>query len=215
MHGLNLSNLPRAATGGGECFLIIIRYSANQLISSQLEEGEEFVKGAVMESPALADIAGLARRDLQFEIEQLQYAYVETIDDDRLEELPDLFLEDSSYVVISAENVRLGLPAPVMGCYNRGMLQDRIVSLRQANIYSEHRYRHLISNLRVHGVSGGEASVQTNFAVVIVRGEGTAALYSTGKYVDRVVVADGKLKFKEKNVVFDTHRIDSLLVRPI
>lgn len=168
------------------------------------------MKGTITES-----LAALARRDLQFEVEQLQYAYVEMIDDDRLEELPDLFVEAGSYVVISAENVRLGLPAPVMGCYNRNMLRDRILSLRHANIYSEHHYRHLISNLRVHEVTAGEALVQTNFAVAIVRGEGTATLYSTGKYIDRVVVADGVLKFREKKAVFDTHRIESLLVRPI
>lgn len=165
--------------------------------------------------PPADEQAWAVRARRQFEAEQLLYAYVEYIDDDRLEELPELFTEDGSYQIISRENVERGLPAPTMGCSNRNMLIDRIVSLRHANIYSQHAYRHVLSNVRVKAMEGDEALVQSNYVVMATRGDGIARVYSTGKYVDRLVFEEDGPKFKQKRVIFDTQLIDSLLVRPL
>ena len=44
------------------------------------------------------------------EVEDLIHAYVQCIDDDRLEEWPDFFADDCLYKVIPRENADLGLP---------------------------------------------------------------------------------------------------------
>ena len=65
-------------------------------------------------------------------IRGLIYDYAHCIDDDRLEEWPGFFTEACFYQVISRDDYEQGLPAGVMTCRSRGMLVDRIVSLRNA-----------------------------------------------------------------------------------
>ncbi len=44
----------------------------------------------------------------------------------------------------TARNHRQNLPAGVMWANSRGMLLDRVTSLRQANIYEPQSYRHIL-----------------------------------------------------------------------
>jgi anthranilate 1,2-dioxygenase small subunit len=153
--------------------------------------------------------------ELQFKVEQLLSRYVECIDDDRLEEWPDFFTEDAIYRVIPRENADRNLPLAVIDCDSHGMLVDRIVSMRNANIYPEHFYRHLVSSVHVKGIEEGEIVVQSNYAVFQTRNDGVTKVYNVGKYLDRIVVVAGELKFKQKLVIFDSYSIDTLMVRPI
>lgn len=157
----------------------------------------------------------LSELELQYQVERLQSRYVECIDDDRLEEWPDFFVEDCSYRVVPRENADRDLPIAVIDCDSRGMLLDRIVSLRNANVYPEHFYRHLISNVNIKGIENGEIMAQTNYLVLSTRNDGVTRIYNAGRYVDRIVNVGGELRFKQKLVVFDTSRIDTLMVRPI
>jgi anthranilate 1,2-dioxygenase small subunit len=45
--------------------------------------------------------------------------------------------------------------------------------------------------------------------------DGETRIYNAGKYVDQIVRVDGELRFKEKLCVFDTNRIQTLMVTPI
>ena len=73
----------------------------------------------------------------RFEITELFDRYAAALDNDRLEEWPGFFVEDCLYEVIPKENEDAGLPAPVIHCDNAGMLRDRVLSLRHANIYEK------------------------------------------------------------------------------
>lgn len=157
----------------------------------------------------------LSDESLHFGVQQLLAEYVEVLDDDRLEQWPGLFVESAVYRVLPRENSDRGLPAAAIDCTSRGMLVDRVVSMRQANIYAVHYHRHLLSNLRITQRADDEVRAQSNFAVLQTRVDGQTSIYSAGKYQDRIVVEDGVLRFKEKLVVFDTYRIDSLMVRPL
>ena len=148
-------------------------------------------------------------------ITDLIYDYAHCIDDDRLEQWPDFFTEDCLYQVISRDNHAAGMAAGVMTCTSRGMLVDRITSLRQANIYEPHCYRHLISAIRVTGGDGGAWSAATSYAVIRTMQEGDISVFSSGKYLDRIVFEDDTPKFAERIVVFDSRRIDTLIVIPI
>jgi anthranilate 1,2-dioxygenase small subunit len=148
-------------------------------------------------------------------IRGLIYDYAHCIDDDRLEEWPDFFTEDCFYQVISRDDYDRGLPAGVMTCRSRGMLVDRIVSLRNANIYEPHVYRHLISAIRLRGEENGVWSVQTGYAVVRTMQEGDVSVFSTGRYADKIVVEGERPRFSERIAIFDSRRIDTLMVIPI
>lgn len=148
-------------------------------------------------------------------VRALIYDCAHCIDDDRLEEWPDFFTEDCLYQVISREDFDAGLPAGVMTCTSRGMLVDRIVALRNANIYEPHVYRHLISAIRLRGEQDGLWSVQTGYAVIRTLQEGEMSVFSAGRYLDRVDLAGDRPRFRERRVIFDSRRVDTLMVIPI
>lgn len=154
-------------------------------------------------------------RDAERQIETLIYDYAHCIDDDRLEKWPDFFTKDCFYQVISRDDHEQSLPAGVMRCTSRGMLVDRVVSLRNANIYEPQVYRHLISAIRVRGEKNGLWTVQTGYAVIRTMQEGDVSIFSSGKYLDKITFENGKPLFKERIAVFDSRRVDTLMVIPI
>lgn len=163
----------------------------------------------------MIDLSKLSVLELHYQASKLLSDYVETIDEDRLEQWPDLFVEDCVYQVISRENADRGLPTSAIYCDSRGMLVDRIVALRHANIYAKHYYRHVLSNVNVKGLDGDELVVQSNYVVLQTLVEGDTHVFNAGKYLDRMVATPDGLRFKRKVVVFDTYRIPNLLVTPL
>lgn len=161
----------------------------------------------------------MQNRELRDAIEELLHAYVHCIDDDRLEEWPDFFTEACLYQIVPRENVDQRLPIALMYCDSRGMLQDRVVAHRKANLFAPHGYRHIVSAIRITDQEHGIIAVRTNYAVFRTAMDpvhyGTTEVYSVGEYRDKIVFVNGVAKFKEKIVLVDTSRIQSLLVTPL
>ncbi len=153
--------------------------------------------------------------ELQFAVEQLLARYVHCIDDDRLEAWPDFFATPCEYRIVARENAERGLPLATFSCDSRGMLLDRVVSLRHANIYEPHRYRHLVSSTVLGAVGDDSVQARSNYAVFRTRTNGVSEVYSVGTYEDDIVSEAGALRFRRKLVIFDTNRIDALLVTPL
>lgn len=155
------------------------------------------------------------RQLLLAEIAELNAAYAHCIDDDRLERWPEFFTEDCEYQIIPRENVDLGLPAAIVFCDNRGMLLDRVVALRKANIYPAHYSRHVLGSPVLLDGRSEEIRSQTSYVLMQTRMDGATHVFSAGKYVDLMVRIDGCLRLKSRSVIFDTHRIETLLATPI
>jgi anthranilate 1,2-dioxygenase small subunit len=117
--------------------------------------------------------------------------------------------------VISRENHARCMPVAAMYCDSRAMLIDRVVSLRHANIYEQQSYRHVVSALLVDGNEDGSYSARSNYVVYRTRTNGVTEVYNTGVYEDRIVADNEGWRFAEKHVIFDTGRIDTLMVIPI
>jgi anthranilate 1,2-dioxygenase small subunit len=149
------------------------------------------------------------------QIEDFLTRVVHCIDDDRLEAWPDFFAERCAYKIISRENHDRGLPIGVMECDSRGMLQDRIASYRRANVYEPHSYRHQVSALRVEPLGGERFACVSNFLVVRTMATGDMAIFATGRYLDRIVRAGDDFLFEERLAVFESRRIETLLVIPL
>jgi anthranilate 1,2-dioxygenase small subunit len=152
---------------------------------------------------------------LWFELHQLQERYVALLDSDRLEEWPDLFTEDGRYEIVPKENADMGLPIGLIHCDNRRMLRDRVTSLRHANIYEAHSYRHMTSGLQITPQDDGKVKMESSYVVVQTRTNGESAIYQAGRYVDHVVRTPGGWRYQEKRVVYDTSRVQTLLATPI
>jgi anthranilate 1,2-dioxygenase small subunit len=151
---------------------------------------------------------------LRLELSALQDRYVATIDNDRLEDWPKLFTEDCLYQIISKENEDSNLPAPVIHCENTGMLRDRVVALRNANIYAKPAYRHFLSGMEWREEEGGYA-LSTNYLVVNTSQDGASDVYQAGRYLDLVVRTSEGLRFRRKRCIYDTLRVQTLLAYPI
>ena len=161
------------------------------------------------------NLKSLTDVELQFRVERLLANYVQCIDEDRLEAWPDFFVDDCLYRIIAKENADRNLPVAAIFCDSKGMLTDRIVSLRRANVYERHQYRHIVSSVVISDISDNLISVKSNYVVYRTRTNGLTEVYNAGMYNDKIVGVNGALLFKEKIVTFDTNRIDSLLVTPL
>ena len=126
----------------------------------------------------------------------------------------DLFAAACRYQIIPRENAELGLPAGLIFCDSRAVLEDRIMALREANKYNIHWDRHVIGLPRILD-AGGEISVQAPFAVYQSDQEGSSRLFATGLYRDRIISEGDHLKFRDKMVLLDTFAVPSLLATPL
>ena len=151
--------------------------------------------------------------ELQLAVERLHAQYVHALDSDKLEDWPDFFTENGRYRIATAENEQRGLPLPVLSAEGRGMMRDRIQSLRHANIYEPQRYRHMVSGVLVEKTSAREATSTANFVVIRIMQDGDTIIFATGRYVDRIALPD--LKYDERVVICDSRRFDTLLAIPL
>jgi anthranilate 1,2-dioxygenase small subunit len=152
---------------------------------------------------------------LYFQIERLFAEYCSCLDEDRLEEWPELFTDDGFYKMISRENHAHGYPIPLVQFDSRAMMRDRVFSLRHANIYQPHRYRHALSGTRVLQFDEAEWVVSTSYIVVQTLIEGSTEIYQAGSYYDRLVQTSEGLRFRQRVVVYDTSRVQTLLATPV
>ena len=155
--------------------------------------------------------------ELQLAILDLNARYSQAIDDNRLEIWPEFFTESARYIVTTAENFDRGLPLGMIYATSRAMLQDRVRSLREANIYEAQRYRHVVSVPLLESAQYGATRACTSFIIVRVMHSGESLVFATGCYRDLIVkdASDGVLRFAERVVVLDSRQIDTLLAVPL
>lgn len=161
------------------------------------------------------DDAATQRLLLRLEIEALYAAYATALDEWRLEEWPALFTEQCLYRVIPRENHEKGLPMSIMFCESRGMLEDRVMALRETSVYSPRTTRHMTSGLDIS--MNGDGSIHAEANIIVFRSQlnrGTE-IRSAGRYVDTIVREGEELKFKERICVLDTHVSPNTLVIPM
>ena len=148
-------------------------------------------------------------------VSRLNAEYARAIDDDRLEDWPDFFTDPCLYSITSADNHRRGMPVGIIYADSKGMLKDRVAALREANVYERQSYRHVVGLPAILGERDGAMRAETPFLVVRIMRDGTMALFATGRYLDALVEEAGALRFRERVVVCDSSRIDTLLAIPL
>lgn len=154
--------------------------------------------------------------DLRFELEDLYADYARALDDGPLGDWPALFTETCLYLVIPRENHDQGLPLAIMRCESRGMLQDRVRAVQETILYEPRYLRHHITQIRPERHDGSRISVTAHYSVVEVLQDELPRIASTGRYLDVVVRdADGKLRFGEKRVVYDSVMVPNTVVFPL
>lgn len=145
----------------------------------------------------------------------VQAAYIRCIDTGTLEDWPGFFTEGCLYKVTTADNHKQGLEAGIIYADSKGMLTDRILALRQANIYEKQTYRHILGLPTVLSNGSAEATTETPFLVVRIMHDGQSDVFATGVYLDTLRDDGGQLKFASRLVVCDSSRIDTLMAIPL
>jgi anthranilate 1,2-dioxygenase small subunit len=152
---------------------------------------------------------------LWYDLHRLQERYVTVIDSDRLEEWPDFFTDDGIYEIVPKENVDRGMPMGIMHCFGRPMMRDRILALRNANVFEPHTYRHMTSSLEFKQVDADTIDMQSQYVVVQTLTNGESRVYQAGRYFDRIVRTVHGWRYQRKRAVYDTSRVPTLLVTPV
>ena len=143
----------------------------------------------------------------------LQDAYIAMLDTDALELWPEMFADDCLYEIIPKENEDLGLPAGLIHCDSKAMLRDRVVSLRNANIFEAHSYRHMTSGL-TFAVDAGTVDMQSSYLVMQTRSNGESASIRRAA-TSTASCARDRWRYRWKRVIYDTSRVQTLLATPI
>src|SRR4051812_47086186 len=120
---------------------------------------------------------------LRLGIGDLCAAYADCIDDDRLEEWPDFFVDDCRYLITSRDSHEAGLRHGVIYCASRGMLVDRVTAMPRANMFDPPRYRHIVGPTRILRIEDGVAEARSNFLAVRIMHDGDTRLFATGRYL--------------------------------
>ena len=152
---------------------------------------------------------------LWFELHQLQENYIHALDNDRLEDWPEFFTDDCLYEIVPRENAEAGLPIGVIYCDNKKMLRDRVLSLRHANIYEAHTYRHMTSGLVFKALDDNTVETESSYVVIQTLQNGESFVYQAGRYLDLVVKTAAGWRYARRRVIYDTLRVPTLLATPI
>ena len=149
-------------------------------------------------------------------VEQLIYAWARAIDEDRVEDIATMLLDTGRYTVKSRFNHDRELPLAVIDCHNAAQLRDRILSMRKANVYQPHHYRHILSGVHISGQTGESLQVSHNFLIVRTMDlSGDMKIFATGQCHDHIVLTPGGAKFKERLFIFDSRVIETLMIIPL
>ena len=149
-------------------------------------------------------------------VENLIYEWARHIDEDHVEAITDLMLEDGRYTVKSRFNHDRDLPMAVIDSHSAAQLRDRIKSMRVANIYEPHHYRHILSGIQILNEEAGVLHVRSNYLVIRTMAlDGDMKIFSTGQCQDQIVLTAGGPKFKKRLFLYDSRIIETLLVIPI
>ena len=153
--------------------------------------------------------------DARMAVADLNAEYAACLDERRFDAWPDLFTEECVYKLQPRENHDRGLPLATMAFESRNMLRDRIYAVTQTLFHIPYATRHVIGWPRVWISGEGILAAEANYVVVRVRDNELPELFSAGRYLDRIVREDGRLRFSERLCIFDSALIPNSIIYPI
>jgi 3-phenylpropionate/cinnamic acid dioxygenase small subunit len=140
--------------------------------------------------------------------------YYNTLDDVRLEDWPSFFTEDCIYRVIPRENFEAGYTLSTIYAESRGMLVDRVMGVTRTQMFAPRYYRRFPGPLRVVGPDGDGVRTRHNLLVVQTLIDRKSEIVLSAVCHDVVVADEGRLRLRQRIVVFDSEMIPNSLIYP-
>jgi len=149
-------------------------------------------------------------------VEEFNVAYCLALDEGRLYDWTEFFVEDSLYVILSRENHDAGLPVGVVYCEGRAMMQDRATTILETSRFAPRYLRHFVTNTHAEAAENGDIYAGANYLLTqVLIDKPSATLHQVGRYLDRFVQEGGRLKLKERRCIYDNLLLDNSLVYPV
>jgi salicylate 5-hydroxylase small subunit len=166
-------------------------------------------ESTAMAVPAGADIA------TWFAVQQLHAEVARVLDAGDFARWPDFFPEDAMYLVQSRENFDRGLPLATIRLESHAMLRDRVVGATDTMFHDPYYQRHIVGAPVILGVHDGEVEAEAAYLVVRTHRDAMPELLSVGRYLDRLVRADGRWLIHRRSCIFDNDLLPNSLIYPI
>lgn len=141
-------------------------------------------------------------------------SYYSTLDDVQLEQWPDFFTAECLYRIMARENYERGFVLGAVQAESRGMLMDRVTGLMRTQMYAPRYYRRFPGPLRILDRNGESARIRQNLLIVETRIDRAPTIALCGICHDLIVEDEGKLRFRERVVVYDSEMITNSLIYP-
>lgn len=141
--------------------------------------------------------------DVRMAIADLNADYASCLDERRDLEWPDFFSEDGTYGMQARAHRDHAAQSATLRLVGIGMLRDHIRAVTQSPPYAAHPTRHIVGWPRVWIDGDGVLAAEANYIIVRGRDEEPPLLFSAGRYLDRIVRVDGRLKFRERLCICD------------
>lgn len=150
-----------------------------------------------------------------FELTQLYTDYSAAVDAKDWDKWVDFFNEECEYKVQPRENHERGFPLATMWFISRGMLRDRAYGIRETLFHDPYYQRHVVGAPRVLGYEDGRILSEANYAVFRTKLDGDSTVFNVGRYIDRISVTPGGMKFDSRLCIYDSEMIPNSLIYPI
>lgn len=152
---------------------------------------------------------------LEQQIRRFHETIADLLDRDNVEAFPSYFLDDCTYQAVSRENYLEGLPQAAIYCDGLAMVRDRVVALRETQVYTPRTWRHFISGTRVTALDGDDIHARANFMITEATSDEDPTLLMVGEYLDILTRDGASFKFRQRLAVFDNHHIKRSLIVPV
>jgi 3-phenylpropionate/cinnamic acid dioxygenase small subunit len=140
--------------------------------------------------------------------------YYIILDDVRLDDWPALFTEDCIYRVIPRENFESGYTLSTIYAESRGMLIDRVMGVMRTQMYAPRSYRRFPGPLKIVSRDGDSVRVRHNLLLVQTLIDKQTEIVLSAVCHDVLTLDEGRVRLRERIVVFDSEMIPNSLIYP-
>jgi salicylate 5-hydroxylase small subunit len=150
-----------------------------------------------------------------FAITQFYANYASIIDAADFDAWPQQFTDDCVYRLQPRDNHERNLPLATLAFSSKGMLLDRVYSIKETLFHDPYYQRHIISNPIVHRSTTHQWECEANYAVFRTKLSDTSTVFNVGRSFDTIVRTDDGLRFSRRECIYDSEMIPNSIIYPI
>jgi salicylate 5-hydroxylase small subunit len=150
-----------------------------------------------------------------FAITQFYARYASILGASKWDEWPEMFTDDCVYRIQPRENHERNLPLATLAFTSRGMLLDRVYSIKETLFHDPYYQRHVIGTPLVHSAATDRWECEANYAVFRTKLSDTTTVFNVGRSLDTIVRTNMGLRFARRECIYDSELIPNSIIYPI